>query len=171
MSATAVFHVYSHARTISFKIPFNTSFPFNSLRSLLEIAECLTGAELASAETSDQSLLLTLVAKASSHGSRILAVRFGSRDIRNAMLSGLRTLTADAMLVPPAAKGGVMDSPAGKQQRSTRRLSMREVVLEEKMMAQAGPLSSPPPKSKAEEEVRVMQCALEYRRNQMLTCG
>lgn len=125
---------------------------FAFLCSLLEIAECLTGAELASAETSDQSLLLTLVAKASSHGSRILAVRFGSRDIRNAMLSGLRTLTADAMLVPPAAKGGVMDSPAGKQQRSTRRLSMREVVLEEKM-AQAGPLSSPPPKSKAEEEV------------------
>ncbi len=60
------------------------------LFSLLEIAECLTGAEIHSSESSDQSLLLTLVAKAGSHGSRILAIMFGSRDVRNAMLSGLR---------------------------------------------------------------------------------
>ena len=50
----------------------------------------MTGAEIPSVESSDQSLLLTLVAKASSHGSRILAIMFGSRDVRNAMLSGLR---------------------------------------------------------------------------------
>ena len=146
--------------------------------SLLEIAECLSGAEIHSSESSDQSLLLTLVAKAGSHGSRILAIMFGSRDVRNAMLSGLRcahalfifspskqfihrffclvfshsTLTADATLVP-SAKAPLNESPAGKQQRSTRRLSMREVVLEEKMSF-GSPMASPPPKSKAEEEVR-----------------
>ena len=76
---------------------------FQPIISITEIVECLAGAEVHSSSsstysessTADQSLLLTLVAKIAhaqqgSGASRILAIKFGSRDLRNAMLSGLR---------------------------------------------------------------------------------
>ena len=130
-------------------------------------------------ESTDQSLLITLVANCTEHSSRILAIMFSTRDMRNAILSGFRycdirffpncffnnasyvcvvnrTLLADANLVPgsrppthssSAAGAGVEShsNPMGKQ-RSSRRLSLREVMLEEKM-AQAATAVTPPPLS------------------------
>lgn len=58
------------------------------------MAECLAGAELHATEATDQSLLITIVCKASHHGSRILAVMFNNKDGRNFMLNGLRYLHA-----------------------------------------------------------------------------
>eukprot|EP01034_Spumella_vulgaris_P021600 gene21600-27638_t len=65
--------------------------------NLSDIIECLPGAEVKSdTSTADQSLLLTVVTKMDQRGaSRILALRFASRDQRNSILSGLRTLIAD----------------------------------------------------------------------------
>ncbi len=58
--------------------------------SLPDIIECLPGAEIKS-ESSDQSLLLTIVTKTDQRGlSRILGLKFASRDVRNSILSGLR---------------------------------------------------------------------------------
>lgn len=51
--------------------------------------ECLPGAEII-ANAADQSLLLTLVAKADDSESRILALKFATRDLRNSILTGLR---------------------------------------------------------------------------------
>lgn len=59
-------------------------------RRLSEIVDCLTGGEVHSPEVSDQALLITLVTTAGYHGSRVLALMFINRDVRNAILSGFR---------------------------------------------------------------------------------
>lgn len=57
---------------------------------LSEIVECLTGADVHSPDATDQSLLITLVTTPGTHGSRVIAIMFATRDIRNTMLSGFR---------------------------------------------------------------------------------
>jgi hypothetical protein len=55
-----------------------------------DIVECLPGAEIKS-EASEQSLLLTVVAKTTDgKESRLLALKFNSRDQRNTVLTGMR---------------------------------------------------------------------------------
>jgi hypothetical protein len=68
-----------------------TSFRFLFLffKSVSDIVECLPGAEIKS-EASEQSLLLTIVAKIEGKESRIFALKFASRDQRNSILTGLR---------------------------------------------------------------------------------
>jgi hypothetical protein len=60
------------------------------LYSVSEIVEVLTGGEVQSPEAADQALLITLVTTPGTHGSRVLAVMFANRDVRNMMLSGFR---------------------------------------------------------------------------------
>ena len=63
---------------------------FSFVCRLSDIIECLPGAEI-KAEAGDQSLLMTIVTKTDQRGaSRILALKFLSRDQRNSILSGLR---------------------------------------------------------------------------------
>ena len=59
--------------------------------SLAEITECLPGAEV-DASAADQSLLLSIVGKmdGATATSRILALKFVTKDQRNMVLSGLR---------------------------------------------------------------------------------
>ena len=49
--------------------------------------------------TTEQSLLITLVSRASHHGSRILAIMFGDYDVRNFMLSGFRYVLHAVLIV------------------------------------------------------------------------
>lgn len=73
--------------------------------------ECLPGAEIKS-EASEQSLLLTVVAKGGGDGntssntssSRLVAMKLSSRDQRNSIVTGLRTLVADLHINSPSAK-------------------------------------------------------------------
>jgi hypothetical protein len=125
--------------------------------------ECIAGAEVGTGESggrsnADQSLLLTLVGKGDHRGSRILALMFGNRDLRNSVMSGLRILSTDANFVPrvnnPASAAvGAAKSKADAQQqpqRAGKRMTVREVVLEEKL-AQAP--SSPSPRKAGAAEV------------------
>lgn len=58
--------------------------------SLTDIMECLPGAEV-KLDVSDQNLLLTIVVGKPEHsGSRVVALRFSSREERNNYLSKLR---------------------------------------------------------------------------------
>lgn len=70
---------------------------------LSDITECLPGAEIKT-EASEQSLLLTVVTKDENQDSRILALKFMSRDQRNNVLTGLRTLIADLHINTPSAR-------------------------------------------------------------------
>lgn len=54
---------------------------------LAEITECLPGAELKT--EAEPNLLLTMIAKESS-GTRVVVLKFASRDERNVMLSKIR---------------------------------------------------------------------------------
>eukprot|EP01036_Dinobryon_divergens_P031607 gene31607-41039_t len=72
--------------------------------SVSDIVECLPGAEIKS-EASEQSLLLTVVAKTTDgKESRLLALKLNSRDQRNSVLTGMRTLVADLHINSPTAK-------------------------------------------------------------------
>eukprot|EP00597_Dinobryon_sp_UTEXLB2267_P010903 CAMPEP_0170102666 /NCGR_PEP_ID=MMETSP0020_2-20130122/3019_1 /TAXON_ID=98059 /ORGANISM="Dinobryon sp., Strain UTEXLB2267" /LENGTH=966 /DNA_ID=CAMNT_0010326055 /DNA_START=241 /DNA_END=3141 /DNA_ORIENTATION=- len=71
--------------------------------SVSDIVECLPGADIKS-ESSEQSLLLTVVAKTDGKESRLLALKFTSRDQRNTVLTGMRTLVADLHINSPTAK-------------------------------------------------------------------
>eukprot|EP01038_Epipyxis_sp_PR26KG_P004894 gene4894-6853_t len=64
---------------------------------IADVIECIQGAEIKS-DNSDQSLFLTIVTKDDGRGSRIIALKLENKDIRNSMLTGLRTLIAEIQI-------------------------------------------------------------------------
>lgn len=118
---------------------------------ITDIFECLPGAELPNTKIVDAACLLTLVAKSSTSGNRILAVVMPSRDERNALLTGIRSMVSDLHINTPTMKLmqsivvqplviAVPEPPArssGKgggglpNRLGARRLTLRDSVLEE----------------------------------------
>lgn len=121
---------------------------------LSEISECLPGAEI-ELSSSDQSLLLSIVAKMDdlTASARLIAVKFVSRDQRNTVLAGLRSLMAETQINTSAIMSNVPDkintrSNSGKTGthsnpmralQGSRRLSVGEAVLEEKHAQSVNP--------------------------------
>jgi len=145
--------------SLTFSSPLLTPLPlcrgvfFSTARAavppvpLSEVADWQLGSTASTASDADadaddraeQNLQLTLVTRPDPRrhsAPRMLTLQFSSRDVRNATLSGLRALCADAQLLPSRlTAAAIMAEEAGplmrEKQRTSRRLSVRDVVLED----------------------------------------
>lgn len=95
-----------------------------------EILECIPGAHNDSIKTSgDDSCYLTMVIHSASHAPRTMTLMLDSREDRNSLLTGLRTLMSDVHI--NATDGQIVDSDLQGKTVVSRRSSFKDTLMQD----------------------------------------
>jgi len=112
-----------------------------------DIFECLPGAEIPS-EAADEARFITIVTSSDTSPSLILAFKVDNKEERNNLITGLRAIIAETHGKPEDILSNYSRNPSISNEdgfsssnpnfRTTRRLSVRDVVLEETISSSSG---------------------------------
>lgn len=134
--------VFDHSSSSRFSFSFTIKKDIFPIR-ISAIVECIPGGEVG--ENVDEQCLMTIVIKESAFEPRMIALKFSSKDEKIMVQTGIRSLISSCSMktsLSPAATGSTGVASGSAERRATRKLSLRDTVLQETISGGSAPPSA-----------------------------